>query len=102
MSYEGLILKEIPKHMKYTFLGAEKSKLVIISPDLTEEKRQKLIDILRKYKEAIAWSVEDLKGISPSICMHKILIEENVKTSIEYQRRLNPVMKEVVIKEVLK
>ena len=34
--------------------------------------------------------------------MHKILLEENEKTSIEHQRRLNPVMKEVVIKEVLK
>ena len=43
-----------------------------------------------------------MKGTSPSIFMHKILLEENVKTSIEHQRRLNPVMKEVVIKEVLK
>ena len=34
--------------------------------------------------------------------MHKILMEENAKTSIEHQRRLNPVMKEVVKKEVLK
>ena len=34
--------------------------------------------------------------------MHKILLEENAKTSIEHQRRLNPVMKEVVRKEVLK
>ena len=34
--------------------------------------------------------------------MHKILMEENAKTSIEHQRRLNQVMKEVVRKEVLK
>ena len=34
--------------------------------------------------------------------MHKILLEENDRTSIEHQRRLNPVMKEVVKKEVLK
>ena len=34
--------------------------------------------------------------------MHKILMEENAKTSIEHQRRLNLVMKEVVKKEVLK
>ena len=53
-------------------------------------------------EEEVAWSVEDLKGISPSICMHKILLEENAKTLIEHQRRLNPVMKEVFIKEVLK
>ena len=34
--------------------------------------------------------------------MHKILLEENAKTSIEQKRRLIPVMKEVVINEVLK
>ena len=34
--------------------------------------------------------------------MHKIMLKENAKTSIEYQRRLNPVIKEVVRKEVLK
>ena len=28
--------------------------------------------------------------------MHKILLEENARTSIEHQRRLNPVMKEVL------
>ena len=46
--------------------------------------------------------MEDLKGINLSICMHKILMEENAKTSIEHQRRLNPTMKKVVRKEVLK
>ena len=34
--------------------------------------------------------------------MHKILVEDNAKTFIENQRRLNPVMKEVVRKEILK
>ena len=34
--------------------------------------------------------------------MHKILMEESYKTSIEHQRRLNPTMKEVVRAEVLK
>ena len=92
----------MPKHLKYAFLEAEKSKLVIILADLTKQKEQKLLEILRKYKGVIAWSVEDLKGISPSIYMHKIILEENAKTSIEHQRRLNPVMKEVVRKEVLK
>ena len=69
---------------------------------MTEAEEQKLLVILRKYKEAIAWPIEDLKGISPSIYMHKILLEDNTQTSIEHQRRLNPVMKEVVRKEVLK
>ena len=95
-------MKELPSHLKYEFLEPEKRKLVIISAALTEAEERKLLVILRKYKEAIAWSIEDLKGISPSICMHKILLEDNAKTFIEHQRRLNLVMKEVVRKEVLK
>ena len=95
-------MKELPSHLKYEFLKPEKRKPVIISAALTEAEEKKLLTILRKYKEAIAWSIEDLKDISPSICMHKILLEDNAKTSIEHQRRLNPVMKEVVRKEVLK
>ena len=81
-SSEGLILKELPEHLRYAFFQPEKGKLVIIAAGLIELKEQKPLDILRKYKEAIAWSIEDLKGISPSICMHKILLEENAKTSI--------------------
>ena len=101
-SAEGLILKELPSHLKYAFLELEKTKPVIISAALTENEEQKLLKIVRKYKEAIAWSIKDLKGISPSICMHKILLEDNENTSIEHQRRLNLVMKDVVRKEVLK
>ena len=101
-STEGLILKELPSHLKYVFLEPEKAIPVIISSALTENEEQKLLKILRKYKEAIVWSIEDLKGIGPSILKHKILLEDNAKTLIEHQRRLNPIMKDVVRKEVLK
>ena len=101
-SAEGLILKELPSHLKYAFLEPEKGKPVIISAELIENEEQRLLQVIRKYKEAIAWSIEDLKGISPSICMHKILLNDDAKTSAEHQRRLNPVMKDVVRKEILK
>ena len=77
-------MKELPKHLKYAFLGAEISKLVIIVANLTEHKELKLIESLKQQKEAIAWLVEDLKGISPTICMHKILLEENVKSLVSH------------------
>ena len=88
--------------MKYAFLEPEKAKLLVISTALTRLGEQKLLEILRKYKEAIVWSIEDLKVISLSILVHKILLEDNAKTSIEHQRRPNPAMKEVFKKEVLK
>ena len=101
-SEEGLVLKELPSQLKYAYLESPKRKLVIISARLSIVEEQRLLEILKKHKESIAWSIEELKGISPSICMHKILLEETSKPSVEHQRRLNPVMKEVVKKEVLK
>ena len=101
-STEGLVLKELPSHLKYAYFELPKSKPVIIFARLSDAEEQKLLKILKNYQESIAWSIDELKGISLSICMHKILLEENAKPSVEHQRRLNPVMKEVVRKEVLK
>lgn len=63
---------------------------------------ERLFRVLKEKKTVIRWTIEDIKGISPSLCMHKILMEENFHSSIESQRRLNPNMKEVVKAEVLK
>ena len=40
-SYGGLIMKKLPKNLKYAFLEAKKSKPVIISADLIVHKEQK-------------------------------------------------------------
>ena len=49
-SSEKLIIKELPKHLKYAFLGEEKSKPVIIATDLTTEKEKEVVEILIKHK----------------------------------------------------
>ena len=36
------------------------------------------------------------------MCMHRIMLEDDSKPTTEVQRRLNPTMKKVVKKEVLK
>ncbi|KAL2243646.1 UNVERIFIED_CONTAM: Retrovirus-related Pol polyprotein from transposon 17.6 [Sesamum indicum] len=98
----ALELKELPKHLKYAFLGENKTLLVIISSKLTDLEEEKLIRVLREFREAIGWTIADIKGLSPSTCMHRILLEEGAKPSREEQRRLNPLMMEVVKKEILK
>ena len=83
-------------------MGDNDTKPVIISDDLTKEEEHKLLEVLHKHPSPFAWSILDIKGISPSVCMHKILMEDDYKPMVEHQRRLNPAMKEVVKKEVLK
>lgn len=47
-------------------------------------------------------TIADIKGISPTLCMHKIILEDNSKNSIEGQHRLNPIMKEVFKEQIIK
>jgi hypothetical protein len=61
-----------------------------------------MLEVLKEHKEVIGWTVVDLKGIDPSICMHWIHLEEGARPSREAQCRLNPNMKEVVMNEVVK
>ena len=94
--------KPLPSHLKYAYLGIASTLPVIISSSLTELEEEKLLRVLRDHKNALGWSLADLKGIRPSMCMHRILLEDGHKPSVEAQMRLNPTMKEVVQKEVLK
>ena len=57
---------------------------------------------LKKHRAAIGYTLDDLKGISPTLCQHKIKLEKDAKPVGDHQRRLNPKMKEVVRKEILK
>jgi len=66
------------------------------------EEETKLIEVLKAHQAALGWTINDIKGISLAICMHKILLEEESKLVVQPQRRLNPAMKEVVQKEVIK
>ena len=97
-----LELKPLPTHLKYAFLGEEETFPVIISSSLELNQENQLLEVLKTHRTALGWTIADIKGISPLICTHRIHLEEDVKPSRQPQRRLNPIMKEVVKKEVLK
>ncbi|CAN6685862.1 unnamed protein product [Malus baccata var. baccata] len=97
-----LELKPLPDHLKYVFLGDEETLPVIVSSSLTALEEEKLIRVLKEHKTAIGWTLADIKGISPTTCMHRIFLEEGAKPTREAQRRLNPPMMEVVKKEIIK
>ena len=61
-----------------------------------------LFRVLREHKTTTGWTIANIKGINPSMCMHLILFEEGSKPTREGQRRLNSLMMEVVKKEILK
>lgn len=74
---------------------------VIISNSLSKLEEEKLRRMLRKHKKAIGWTIVAIQERSPSLCMHKILKEDDFKPLVEHQGRLNLNMKEVVRTEMV-
>nr|GEV05840.1 reverse transcriptase domain-containing protein [Tanacetum cinerariifolium] len=68
-------LKELPPHLEYAFLGDNKKWPVIIAKDLS---------------------------IDPEFCSHKILLEEDYALKVQSQIRVNPLIYDVIKKEVEK
>ena len=95
-------LKPLPPLLRYEFLGPNCTYPVIINANLSKIKPKKLLHELRLRRKAICYTIDDIKGINPSICMHRILLENNYKPFMEPQRRLNPNIKKLVEKEIPK
>ncbi|GJV40352.1 hypothetical protein Tco_1418792 [Tanacetum coccineum] len=97
-----LELKPLPDNLEYVFLEEPSFLPVIISSQLSQEKKNKLVSVLKKHKQAFAWKTIDIPGICPSFCKHKIQLLDDKKPVVQKQRRLNPNMQEVVKKEIVK
>jgi hypothetical protein len=95
-------LKPLPSSLRYAFLNNDQYSPMIISDKLSQEETLHLITVLENYRSAFDYSLQDLKGISPSLCTHLIPTDPNSIPSREPQRRLNNVMRDVVKKKVLK
>src|SRR5215216_2714699 len=89
-------LKQLHDTLKYAYLDEKKVYHVIISANLSEHEENKLLKTLKKHRAAIGYILDDLKGISPTLCQHKINMEPNPKPVVDHQCWLNPKMKEVV------
>ena len=74
-----LELKHLPENLEYAYLGENESLPVIISSDLTTDQKEALLDVLRENMEAIGWTMADIKGISPTIVLHRIHLIDDAK-----------------------
>ena len=72
-------LKHLPDTFKYAYLHEKKIYHVIISAKLSEQEEERLLKTLKKHRSAIGYTLDDLKGISPTLCQHKIKLEEGAK-----------------------
>ena len=59
--------------------GEEDEKMVKISKNLPKKEKGKLVALLKEYKDAFAWSYQEMPGLSPNLVMHKLKVDPNAK-----------------------
>jgi hypothetical protein len=62
-------LKPLLDDLKYAYIDDKKIYHVIISSKLLGKEEERLLEILRKHRGAMGYTLDDLKGISPTICV---------------------------------
>ena len=78
-------LNQLPDTLKYAYLDEKKIYPVIISANLSEHEEEKLLKTLKKHRAAIGYTLEDLKGITPTLCHHQIKLEKDAKPVVDRQ-----------------
>ncbi|GJT69764.1 hypothetical protein Tco_1029050 [Tanacetum coccineum] len=81
-----LELKPLPDHLEYVFLEEPTFLPVIISSQLSEQNKSKLIFVLNRHKQAFSFKTTDIPGICLSFCKHKIQLLEDKKPVVQKQR----------------
>ena len=49
--------------------------------DLTPNKEELLISMLKEYRDVFSWTYKDPKGVDPAICQHTIPMRDDAKPS---------------------
>ncbi|PHT28408.1 Zinc finger A20 and AN1 domain-containing stress-associated protein 8 [Capsicum baccatum] len=78
--------KELPNYLRYAFLGSGNTLPVSMADDLREQHVEALISALKRYKRAMGWTIDDIIGIPPGICMHKGHLEEDCMPTKWHQK----------------
>ena len=78
-------LKHLPDTLKYAYLDEKKIYPVIISANLSEHEEERLLKTLKKHHASIGYTLDDRKGISPTLCQHKIKLEKEAKPVVDHQ-----------------
>ena len=54
------------------------------------------MSVLRKYKEAIGWTMTDIKELSLAIAQNRIYLNKEVTPKRDSHHRLNPIIQEAI------
>jgi hypothetical protein len=80
----------------------ENPKIIRLLKTLSPEIKQRYISLMKYFPDVFAWSYEDLKVYDTRVIQHVIPIKEDKKHFKQKLRRINPLLLELIEKEVKK
>nr|GEV93680.1 retrovirus-related Pol polyprotein [Tanacetum cinerariifolium] len=83
--------KPLPVNLEYVFMEEPSFLYVIISSQLSEENKNKLVPVFKRHKQAFSWKTTNIPRICPSFCKRKFQLLEDNKPVVK-KKRLNPNM----------
>ena len=54
-------------------------KTILIAKEMLSSDKERLIALLKQYKDVFAWSFENMKGLDPTFCQHQINLHKDAK-----------------------
>ena len=94
-------LQPQPEEVEDCDIGTKENPwLVKLSKYLSPETKSKYVEFFRKYKDAFAWSYEELRTYDTTVIEHKIPLKPGVKPFRQKLRQINPILLLVVEREV--
>ena len=75
-------LKPFLGKLKYAFLGDYQTCPFVIPSSISNQLERKVLDFLRKQREAFGWTILELKGINTLVCQSNIYYDEDYSGGI--------------------
>jgi hypothetical protein len=82
--------KPLPKGLKYEILGPNMTYPVIVSDELSPEENDMLLNLLKKHKKVIGYSINNIKGLSLAFRTHRAYYGESMQTCCGPSKEVNP------------
>jgi hypothetical protein len=89
--------------MSYTMpYDISPGKFLHIKSRLDADQQKQLVDILKEQSGEFSWEYTYMKGRHPDTCIHHIYTQGELTLVRQPQRRMNPVLKDIVKEEIQK